>query len=159
MKCFALLPSCPNIYCILLSFILLQTFHYFYFSSFPVNIRVIVSKPWHIQNDISLLPSNHVNLCSFPMFLIKKMLISTIHFINLFLLYVLSTFLIYISLFILFSSNLYFLENSELMIRPMALLSKSSIFNITSYFLSNPIFTIISFRYLLSISKSDIFAY
>jgi len=44
---------------------------YFHLLRFLVDLKVIVSKPWHYKDYIPLLPSYHTNLYSFPMSLVK----------------------------------------------------------------------------------------
>ena len=48
----------------------LWTSHYLYLSSSPINLRIVVYKLQYSQNYTLFLSTNHINLCSFPIFLI-----------------------------------------------------------------------------------------
>ena len=64
------LPSQFSLFWPLIFPIFFWTSCYLYFSSPPINLRIIASKPWHFQNHTSLLFSNYIYFCSLSMSLI-----------------------------------------------------------------------------------------
>ena len=130
----------------LLLFTLFWIPHHLHFSHSPVNLRIVMSKPWHSQNYILLLSSDHIYLYSFSMPLIinidlycvfnRSLLIAKNH----------PHFSCILVFLFFFNLNLCFFANSKLITNPVTLLF-SNVSTIAPFWvsiLSSPIFTVTS---------------